>query len=192
VCTGHTADDRAETLLLNLLRGGGVPGMAALRAGPRHPIVALRRTETAALCASLGLQPVVDPMNDDPRYARVRVRHELLPLLDDIAGRDVVPLLARQSDLAGDLVDLLDGLAREVDASDARAVAALPPALGRWVLRGWIRGATSCEHPVDAAALERALQVARGEVRATEIDGWRLARTEGRLRLEPIVTERRQ
>jgi tRNA(Ile)-lysidine synthase len=188
VCTGHTADDRAETVLLNLLRGGGVPGFAALRRGRRHPILDLRRAETRAVCADAGLVPIDDPMNDDPRFARVRVRHELLPLLDEIAARDVVPLLTRQADLTADAVDLLDALAADVDATDARAVAALPVALARWVLRGWIRSGTAGAHPVDAAALDRALAVARGEVRAAEIDGWRLSRTAGRLRLEPIVT----
>jgi tRNA(Ile)-lysidine synthase len=191
VCTGHTAEDRAETVLLNLLRGGGVPGFAALRPGHRHPILDLRRAETRAVCVDEGLVPIVDPMNDDPRFARVRVRHELLPLLDDIAARDVVPLLTRQADLTSDAVDLLDALAADVDATDAAAVAAMPIALARWVLRGWIRTCTGAAHPVGAGALDRALAVARGEVRAAEIDGWRLARTAGRLRLEPIVTRSR-
>jgi tRNA(Ile)-lysidine synthase len=186
VCTGHTADDRAETVLLNLLRGGGAPGIASLRPGPRHPILDLRRAETRALCDAVGLVPVHDPMNDDGRFARVRVRHELLPLLDDIAGRDVVPLLARQSDLAADLVDAVDALAATVDPTDAKAVTAAAPGVARWVLRTWIRRETRSEHPVDAAAIERARQVARGDIRATEIDGWRLARTQGRLRLEPL------
>jgi tRNA(Ile)-lysidine synthase len=161
VCTGHTADDRAETVLLNLLRGGGAPGMASLRPGRRHPILDLRRRETRALCVALGLTPIEDPMNDDPRFARVRVRHELLPLLDDIAGRDVVPLLDRQSDLAVDLVDAVDAIAAMVDPTDAKAVAAAPPGVARWALRCWIRRETEREHPVDAAAIERALQVAR-------------------------------
>lgn len=186
VCTGHTADDQAETVLLNLLRGGGVPGVAAMRRGPRHPILDLRRAETVALCDQLGLTPLVDPMNADSRYRRVRVRNEVLPLLDDVAGRDVVPLLCRQSELAADITDVLDHLARSIDPADAKAVAAAPVAVARWVLRDWLRSSTHSNHPVDAAALERALAVARGAIRATEIDGWRLARTAGRLRVEPI------
>jgi tRNA(Ile)-lysidine synthase len=189
VCTGHTADDLAETVLLNLLRGGGMPGMASLRRGPRHPILGLRRSETRALCAELGLEPLDDPMNDDPRFARVRVRHELLPLLDDIAGRDVVPLLARQSELSADLVDAVDALVAGLDPTDVRALAEAPVALARWALRRWIRSTTGSEHPVDAASLDRALRVVRGEVKATEIDGWRLARTAGRLRLERVARE---
>jgi tRNA(Ile)-lysidine synthase len=190
VCTGHTADDRAETVLLNLLRGGGAPGMASLRPGRRHPILDLRRSETRRLCEELDVAVVHDPMNDDARFARVRVRHELLPLLADIAGRDVVPLLNRQSELAADLVDAVDQLAAGLDPTDAKAVAAAHPAVARWALRAWIRHETASEHPVDAAALERALLVARGEARATEVDGWRLARTAGRLRLEAVPPRR--
>lgn len=185
VCTGHTADDQVETVLLNLLRGAGVPGMAAMRRGPRHPILGLRRRETRALCAELGLEPIVDPMNEEPAFARVRVRHELLPMMSDIAARDVVPLLARQSELAADVADLLELVSADVDPTDAAAVASAPVAVARWVMREWIRKITGSAHPVDVASLERALRVARGEIRATEIAGWRLARTAGRLRLEP-------
>src|SRR5690606_1678907 len=128
----------------------------------------------------LGLTPVVDPMNDDDRFRRVRVRHELVPLLDDIADRDVVPLLCRQSELAADVADVLAHLAGSIDPTDAKALAAAPVAVARWVVRTWVRRTTGSEHPIDAASVERALRVAGGEIRATEIDGWRLARTAGR------------
>ena len=100
--TGHTADDRAETLLINLLRGAGLDGLAAMAPGPTRPLLALRRADTRRLCAELGLVPVDDPSNDDPRFVRNRVRHELLPLMDSIAGRDTVPLLVRTADTAAD------------------------------------------------------------------------------------------
>src|SRR4051812_600660 len=82
VLTGHTADDQAETVLLNLLRGAGLDGLCGMGPG-RHPIIGLRRAETRALCREVGLTPAEDVSNDDPSFRRNRVRHELLPLLDD-------------------------------------------------------------------------------------------------------------
>ncbi len=117
--TGHTADDQAETVLINMLRGAGVDGLSAMRAGPTHPILSLRRSETVDLCHHLGWQPVTDPSNADPRHVRNRVRHELLGLCSDIAGRDVVPVLARQADLMAGDAELLAALAELVDATDA-------------------------------------------------------------------------
>jgi len=186
--TGHTADDRAETVVLALLRGTGLDGLAPLAPGPEHPIVRLRRREAAEVCAAAGLEPVRDPSNDDPRFRRNRVRHEVLPLLADVAGRDVVPLLCRLADLAGDEAALLDALAAGAvpDPADARAVAAAPVPLARRALRGWLRGATDDEaHPPDLAAVERVLAVARGEAAGADVvGGLHVARRGGRLRLE--------
>jgi tRNA(Ile)-lysidine synthase len=186
--TGHTADDRAETVLLATLRGSGLDGLAALRPGPAHPIVRLRRAETHALCAELGLDPVRDPSNDDPRFTRNRVRHEVLPLLSDVAGRDVVPLLCRLADVAGADVDLLDALtARAVpDPTDAAAVAAAEASLASRAIRSWLRDHDPEGHPPELAALARVLDVVHGRVVATELPGGgRVARTGGRLRFEP-------
>src|SRR4051812_10148101 len=77
VLTGHTADDQAETVLVNLLRGAGIDGLAGIRADERRPLLGVRRADTLALCADLAIEPVVDPSNDDPRFVRNRVRHEL-------------------------------------------------------------------------------------------------------------------
>ena len=84
--TGHTADDQAETVLLNLLRGASLPGLGAVRPGPTRPLLALRRAETVALCAAMDLTVVNDPSNHDPRHLRNRVRHELLPALADLVA----------------------------------------------------------------------------------------------------------
>lgn len=187
VLTGHTADDQAETMLLNLLRGAGLDGLAGM--DPlRRPLRRLRRRETRALCDALELKPVEDPTNWDSAFRRNRVRHELLPLLDDIAERDVVPILARQADLARDDVGLLDEQAAALDPGDARALAAAPEALARRAVRRWLRagGPGGVEqHPPDAATVDRVLAVARGEAVACELPGgWRVARSRGRLRLD--------
>ncbi len=183
---GHTADDRAETLLLNLLRGAGVHGLGALRPDDRHPIIGLRRAETHELCASLGLQPVHDPSNDDRGFRRNRVRHEVLPLLADVADRDVVPLLVRTAERAAEVADHLDEEAAVLDPTDVVALAGAPPVVARAALRTWLRGANPDGQPPDAATLQRALDVVRGAAVATEVGGgWRLRRRAGRLHLDP-------
>lgn len=185
VLTGHTADDQAETVLLNVLRGAGLEGLAGIRRDGRRPLLDLRRHETEALCAALALQPVRDPSNDDPAFRRNRVRHELVPLLDDIAGRDVSAVLARQADLLAEASDLLVELAATVDPTDTVALREAPPALARLAVRSWLR-ATGDGHPPDAATVARVLEVAAGRARATDVGGgWRVARSAGRLRLEP-------
>jgi tRNA(Ile)-lysidine synthase len=180
VLTGHTADDQAETVLLNLLRGAGLDGLGGMGPG-RHPIIGLRRAETRSLCAEIGLTPVHDASNDDLSFRRNRVRHQLLPLLDDMAQRDVAALLARQADLLREEAAVLDALAEAIDPTDARALAAAPPPLARRAVRAWLRD----EHPPPSAAVERVLAVARGEAIATDVGGGRrVARSGQRLRLE--------
>jgi tRNA(Ile)-lysidine synthase len=153
-----------------------------MRRDARRPLLDLRRHETRDLCAGLELAALDDPMNHDPSFTRVRVRHELLPLLDDIGARDLVPLLCRQGALAADAVDALDALTESLDASDARALARAPVALARWAARRWLRAQTGSDHPPSAAAIDRVLAVARGDSVATEIEGgWRVARSHNRL-----------
>jgi tRNA(Ile)-lysidine synthase len=186
--TGHTADDQAETVLLNLLRGAGVDGLAGMDPA-RRPLRRLRRSETRALCGAWGLSPVVDPTNAEPAFRRNRVRRELVPLLSAIAERDVVPVLARQAELVRDDVVLLDELATALDPTDARALAAAPAALARRAVRRWLRTAGpggAEQYPPDAAAVARVLAVARGDAVACQLaGGWRVARSGGRLRLAP-------
>lgn len=178
VATGHTADDQAETVLINLLRGASIDGLAAMRPGARHPILGIRRAETHALCAQLGLQPVLDPMNADPAYLRNRVRLELLPMLCELAGRDLVPVLCRQSRLLADDADLLRELTAAIDPTDARAVSRAPVPLARRAVREWLREG----HPPDLATVERVLEVAAGSSLAADVGGGRrVRRSKGRL-----------
>ena len=105
VLVGHTLDDQAETVLLGLARGSGaasLQGMAAessLR-GIRllRPLLGVRRTTTRAACAAQGLVPWDDPHNADDRYTRVRVRRNVLPVLEAELGPGVAEALARTAD----------------------------------------------------------------------------------------------
>lgn len=188
VLTGHTADDQAETVLLNLVRGAGLDGLRGMAAANR-PLLGLRRSETRALCDALGIEVVDDPGNRDPRFRRNRVRDELLPLLDAIAARDVAAVVARQAQLLADDAALLDELAGCLDPTDARGLAAAPPALARRAVRHWLRAAADDErHPPDAATVERVLAVARGDAAGTDVGGGRrVTRARGRLRLTGTV-----
>ncbi|MEO6318136.1 MAG: tRNA lysidine(34) synthetase TilS [Acidimicrobiales bacterium] len=171
VLTGHTADDQAETVLLNLVRGAGLDGLRGFDPR-RRPIAALRRHETHAVCAELGLHPVQDPSNDDRRFRRNRIRHELLPLLDAIAERDVVAVLAGQAGHLRAEAQLLDDLATAIDPTDAKALASAPEPVAARAVRRWLRTGAEC-HPPDAATVARVLEVARGEAVACEIAGGR-------------------
>ncbi|HEY1733774.1 MAG TPA: hypoxanthine phosphoribosyltransferase [Acidimicrobiales bacterium] len=184
VATGHTMDDQAETVLLNLLRGAGLDGVGAMQPGPEHPLLGLRRTETTGLCEAAGLTPVADPSNDDPRHLRNRVRHELLPLLGDLGRRDPVPLLARHAAVAREDAALLDALAAEAvtDPADAVALSAAPRSLARRAVRRWLRELDDERHPPSLAEVERVLAVAAGRAVGTELAGGiRVHRTAQRL-----------
>jgi tRNA(Ile)-lysidine synthase len=186
VMTGHTLDDQAETVVLRLLRGSAA-GLGAMRPGPTHPILALRRSETEAMCRAAEIDWRTDTTNTSPRFLRNRVRHEVVPLLDSLASRDLTPVLARQADLVRADDDLLDTLAADVDPTDAKALAAAPEPLARRAVRRWLRGHRP-PHPPDLATIDRVLAVARGEHVACEVGGdLRVERSRSRLR---IVTTR--
>lgn len=181
--TGHTADDQAETVLINLLRGAGATGLAAMRPDLRRPLLGLRRTQTRALCEHLGMDVVDDATNSDARFLRNRVRHELLPAMADIAQRDVVPLVVRTADLLRADDDLLDQLALDIDPTDAKTLADAPLPLAYRALRRWL----SDPYPPDLAALDRVLMVAKGEVLACDIgENRQIRRSKQRLTLHKV------
>jgi tRNA(Ile)-lysidine synthase len=184
VLTGHTADDQAETVLINLLRGAAASGLAGMRPGPTRPLLGLRRADTVEVCRLAGTATADDESNTDPRFVRNRVRHEVLPLLADVAARDLAPVLARQADLLRADDDLLDTLAAALDPTDARQLAAAPPPLARRAVRRWLTGLDPAGHPPDLATVERVLAVARGESTACDVaGGHRVARSRQRLSL---------
>jgi tRNA(Ile)-lysidine synthase len=186
VLVGHTADDQAETVILNLLRGsasGGLGAMAVERDGVVRPMLNLRRDDARAVCLALGLEPLADPMNEDRALRRVWIRHEVLPMLAAGAGRDLVPVLARQAGILRSESEELDrqaGSAWPVDGDpSARALAALPTVLARRAVRLWLG------RPVPSfAEVERVLDVARGRARGAQLAGGRcVTRHGGRLGL---------
>src|SRR5258708_23971760 len=85
IAFGHTADDQAETVLLHIIRGAGLEGLAAMsvRDGIRfRPLLGVWRAEVEAHCLREGLEPTLDPSNRNPRFVRNRVRRQLLPMLE--------------------------------------------------------------------------------------------------------------
>lgn len=183
VLTGHTADDQAETVLINALRGAAASGLSGMRPGVTRPLLALRRTDTEAICRHHGIEPVADETNSDPRYVRNRVRHELLPLMADISHRDPAVLLARTADLLRADNDFLDELASHLDPTDAIALANAPTPLAYRALRQWL----SQPYPPDLATLDRILTVARGDALACDIgENRQIRRSKQRLTLHNL------
>jgi tRNA(Ile)-lysidine synthetase-like protein len=142
----HTADDQAETVLLNLLRGAGLAGLAAMRAdetidpsdlGPPlddlatwtinlpqrlrlvRPLLRVERSMTRTYCTEHGLAFTEDPSNVSRAYTRNRVRLDLLPVLEQF-NPAVRTILARTADLAADDLEALESLSRSVHANLAR------------------------------------------------------------------------
>lgn len=192
---GHTLDDQAETVLLGLCRGAGarsLAGMGRERGRYRRPLLDVRRVRTGAACAAQGLSPWDDPHNDDPAFARVRVRRHLMPVMEAELGPGVAEALARTARLLRADADALDALAaaeaarlRDGDGGlGATALAALPDAVRLRVLRG-VALAAGC--PAGAlserniADIDRLVTAWRGQRWADLPGGVRCERRYGRL-----------
>ncbi len=148
VLLAHTLDDQAETVLLGLGRGSGARSIAGMRAYDPpwcRPLLGVRRDVTHAACAELGLDAWHDPHNSDGRFTRSRLRHDVLPLLEEVLGGGVAEALARTATaLRADteLIDLLIDQASirctTADGLDAAALTALPDPVRRGVIRSWL------------------------------------------------------
>lgn len=157
VLLGHTRDDQAETVLLGLGRGSGPRSIAGMREYDPpwgRPLLGVPRSATRAACTALGLQPWSDPHNRDPRFRRVRLRTEVLPLLEDVLAGGVAAALARTAAQLQEDLDVLDDLAagllesahRSEDGTlDAGKLAPAPAALRRRALRRWLLSAGVCD-----------------------------------------------
>ena len=202
IALGHTLDDQAETVLLGLGRGSGprsVAGMVEHRvaggAAWWRPLLGIRRETTRAACAAQEIPVWDDPWNVDPAFTRVRLRTEVLPLLDEVLGGGVAPALARTAALLREDLDALDGLARaeltrleagggtghdrDLPAAD---LAVLPAALRRRVLREWLRaGGVPDLQAVHLGAVDALLTRWRGQGRVDLPGGAGVVRASGRL-----------
>lgn len=140
VLLGHTLDDQAESVLLGLGRGSGARSLAGMRAWDPpwlRPLLAVRRATTRAACDALGLPVWDDPHNADPRFTRVRLRREVLPLLEEVLAGGVAAALARTAAQLREDGDALDAAADELlRAARACPRAVAPPA-----------GAAAPDHP---------------------------------------------
>jgi tRNA(Ile)-lysidine synthase len=102
IALGHTADDQAETVLMRALSGASPRGLLAMAERERglvRPLLRVWREATVAYCAALGIEPLEDPSNADPRFLRSRVRHQVIPALEAVfpgARRRLVVLAERQ------------------------------------------------------------------------------------------------
>jgi tRNA(Ile)-lysidine synthase len=212
VLTAHTMDDQAETVLLNLLRGSGGSGLGGVE--PVRPLVAeskillarpliswAQRQDTERYCRQQGAEFRTDEMNLNEKFARVRVRRQLLPLMQTFNPK-LVAGLARTAELLREDSSALDrGAARLLELShepDLAAaggeanwtclrfdlLAAAPPALRRRALRLWLeqcRGDLKRLERVHIAALEQLVQGSRGG-RVIELPGGaRVSRKRGLL-----------
>lgn len=210
VLLGHTLDEQAESVLLGLARGSGarsLAGMADRRGLLRRPFLGVRRAGTERACAALGLEPWHDPTNGpaDAGTAaegglplRSRVRHDVLPVLEQVLGPGVAEALARTAEQLREDADALDTLAEALLAAarageqgepagpDVAVLAAAPTAVRRRAVRAFLLAAG-----VPAGSLSRAHVIAadalvvgwRGQGAVSLPGGIRVARGCGRLTL---------
>jgi tRNA(Ile)-lysidine synthase len=191
--TGHTASDRAETLLQQLSRGSDLAGLGSLRAvrlldanAPggaqlRRPLLGFTRHETANICSDLKLPVWDDPGNQSSDFARNRIRHEVMPVLQELYPGCSLRLaatanrMAQHSDATQELTQLaLQGL-KEGCKVRRRELGRLSTAARRIILRTWIlqEGAT----PPTAKILEKLserLKIGEPAGRADLRNGWHL------------------
>lgn len=201
VLLAHTLDDQAEQVLLALARGSGarsLAGMPATRGVLRRPLLGVRREVLARACAAQGLDPWHDPTNHPAGGGarRSRVRHEVLPALEDTLGPGVAAALARTADLLRADAEVLDALAAELHAAalraadgrvldtlDAGVLAAAPAALRTRALRrallAWGAPAGSL-HAAHVAAVDALVTRWSGQG-PVDVPGLRVVRRCGRL-----------
>jgi tRNA(Ile)-lysidine synthase len=147
---GHTLDDQAETVLLGLARGSGaksIAGMTTLSPDGKYlrPLLGITRKETVSYCEDLGLDYWSDPQNLDTKFSRVKVRLNVLPVLEEELGPGIASALSRTAEILQDDLQYLEAQAddafKDVTKSsnnsvviDAEGLEKLPRALATRVI----------------------------------------------------------
>lgn len=189
VLLAHHADDQVETLLFNLLRGSGATGLAAMRPVARRmegktelilerPLLGVWREHINAYIASHGLEYCEDASNAGPQAMRNRLRHEVIPMLSGVFGREVRGAIWRSAEILREEDAFLAGQPELEAAAGERlgvaAVRALPLALQRRLLAVWLRGRGLGE--IGFEAVERVRSLLGGRVAKVNLPGARHAR----------------
>jgi len=189
VMLGHTARDQAETVVLRLLRGTGPAGLAAIAAQRGRfvrPLLALERDAIDAYVAARALPVWSDPMNDDRRYARVRVRHDILPALRR-ENPQLDAALVRLAASAAEWLEVIDGLARPFARFpiDGAALAAQPAAVRKRAVSLALEAAGLDYDAVHLERLDRMVTAReRGQV-SIDVRGGAIVRSYGTLSVAP-------
>jgi tRNA(Ile)-lysidine synthase len=175
VATGHTRSDQAETVLFRLLRGAADAGLSGIHpvteGGLIRPLLEVERADVEQYLTERGIAWRVDSTNASPRFARNRIRHELLPLLEREWNPEIVATLARTADWAlaeGDYwraeIDRLEtaALAREGDAVllKASVLNQLPVAVGRRLVRRAVERTKGDLRGIGFVSINRVLRLA--------------------------------
>ena len=195
VFLGHTRDDQAETVLLGLARGSGtrsLSGMAIENGIYLRPLLHITRAETVAACKELGIEPWNDPHNGNTEFSRIRVRAEVLPVMEDKLGPGIAAALARSAGILRDDADALDEIAQsEISASDlanldCEHLATLARAIRSRVLRAALYAAGAPSGSITAdhlAAVEALVTSWHGQGAVSLPGGVKVERISGRLSL---------
>ncbi|CAN2224331.1 MesJ tRNA(Ile)-lysidine synthase MesJ [Candidatus Nanopelagicaceae bacterium] len=195
VFLGHTRDDQAETVLLGLARGSGtrsLSGMAMENGIYLRPLLHITRDETVAACNEIGVQPWNDPHNGNTEFSRVRVRAEVLPIMEEKMGPGIAAALARSASILRDDADALDEIAqREISGFDLTNLGCveletLPRAIRSRVLRAAIYAAGAPSGSITAdhlTAVEALVTSWRGQGALSLPGGVKVERISGRLSL---------
>ncbi len=195
VFLGHTRDDQAETVLLGLARGSGtrsLSGMAVENGIYIRPLLAITREQTEKACKEIKVEFWSDPHNVNAEFSRVRVRREVLPIMEEKMGPGVAAALARSAALLRDDADALDAIAQQAMSSmnladlDALALGNLPRAIRSRILRGAIYAAGAPSGSISAdhvAAIEALVTSWHGQGALSLPGGVKVERISGRLSL---------